>query len=216
MDIDLLKEKFQYIFEHQLLEEMALTGRLVRFEADKLVMDIDQPISHIPLLISGSLRVMREDEMQGELLLYYLEVGDTCTVTLNCCTGKSRSQIKAISESEAEILFIPAHKMDEWMTHYASWRAFILDSYKIRIEELLTAIDQLAFRDMKARLKQFLRDKALVNGTEQLRITHLQIANDLNSSRVVISRLMKQLESEGTLTQGRNEVLLHHLFTRKA
>lgn len=203
-----LYERFQYLFEPELINEICYNGQLRKFKEDEVLMDIGQTISHMPLVISGSVKIMTEDQEGNELLLYYLELGDTCAVTLNCCTRSAKSTIRAVAENYSELLFIPVEKMEEWMVKFPKWRAFVLDSYNNRLGEMLEAIDILAFHNMEDRLIKYLKDKAWVNKSAELQITHYQIANDLNSSRVVISRLMKKLEKDQKITQYRNKVEL--------
>jgi CRP/FNR family transcriptional regulator len=169
-------------------------------------MDIGETLTHMPLVLSGSIKIMKEDKDGNELLLYYLELGDTCAVTLSCCTKPSKSSIKAITESDSEIVFIPVDKMEDWMVRYKSWREFVLESYNQRLNEMLDAIDNLAFNNMEERIYKYLRDKAMVNREPKLQVTHAEIATDLHSSRVVISRIMKKLENEGKIKQHRNFV----------
>ncbi|MBK8668550.1 MAG: Crp/Fnr family transcriptional regulator [Saprospiraceae bacterium] len=201
-----LSDKFQFLFEPGLISDMCRTGMIRKFKEGTTIMDIGQILTHMPLVINGSLKIMKEDKEGNELLLYYLELGDTCAVTLSCCTKPTKSTIKAVTESDAEILFIPVEKMEDWMVKYKSWRGFVLDSYNIRMNEMLDAIDNLAFNNMEERLYKFLRDKVMVTKDAKLHITHFQIANELHSSRVVISRIMKKLENEGLVIQHRNYV----------
>lgn len=201
-----LQDKFQYIFEEELIAELCKYGTFKSYVEGKIIMDIGEILTNIPLVISGSVKVLKEDKDGNDLLLYYLEYGDTCAVTLNCCTKPSKSSIKALTESDAEILFIPVEKMEEWMIKYKSWRGFVLDSFNIRMNEMLEAIDTLAFNNMEERLYKYLRDKVMITKESKLHITHFQIANELHSSRVVISRLMKKLENEGLVIQFRNYV----------
>ncbi len=202
----LLHEKFQYVFEADLLKEILKYGTFREIEPDKTLMDIGDSISQMPLLISGSIKIIREDKSGNELLLYYLEVGDTCAMTINCTMGKKKSEIRAVTEELTKLIFIPVHKMDEWLVKFQTWRTFILDSYNTRLMEAIDAIDNLAFHNMEQRIYKYLWDKALVTGTQVLRLTHAQIANDLNSSRVVISRLMKKLEKDGKIKYDRNQI----------
>jgi len=201
-----LYERFQYIFEEDLINEICQAGQLRKVSEDTELMSIGQEITHMPIIVSGSLKVMTEDKEGEELLLYYLELGDTCAMTLNCCSKASKSAISAITEESSEILFIPVEKMEEWMIKYHSWRSFVLESYNTRMNEMLEAIDNLAFHNMEERLRKYLRDRAMVMHKGELKITHHHIANDLHSSRVVISRLMKKLENEGVIKQHRNRV----------
>lgn len=206
-----LHERFQYLFEEELINELCQNGQSKPFKTGDILMDIGQVITHMPIIISGSVKIMREDSEGNELLLYYLELGDTCAVTLNCTTRKAKSAIRAICEEDSEILFIGIQKMEEWMVSYASWRNFVLENFNSRLYEMLEAIDQLAFHNMEERLYKYLKDKALVSNQAELHITHHLIAQELNSSRVVITRLMKKLENEGKIHHQRNKVSIIEL-----
>ncbi|MCB0660255.1 MAG: cyclic nucleotide-binding domain-containing protein, partial [Saprospiraceae bacterium] len=118
--IEKLVDKFEYEFEQPLLEEMCSVGKIKSFNEGEIIMDTGDVLTHMPLVLSGSVKVMTEDSDGGELLLYYLEFGDTCAMTLSCCTKPSKSNVKAISESNAEIIFLPVQKMEEWMIKYHS------------------------------------------------------------------------------------------------
>lgn len=201
-----LKERFQYLFEAELIDEMCLYGQIKNFDENQLLIDIGDQVLQMPLVISGSIKILTEDSEGNELLLYYLEIGDTCAVTLNCCTKNSKSNIRAITESHSRIILIPMIKMEEWMVKYKSWRNFVLESYNSRLNEMLSAVDNLAFNNMEERLIKYLKDKVWANKSKTLHITHYQIANDLHSSRVVISRLMKKLEQSNLLKQHRNKL----------
>lgn len=201
-----LEERFHFIFEEALIKEICLHGRLAKSKKDQLIIDIGDPIEHLPIVVSGNIKVMTEDNEGRELLLYYLEVGDSCAITMNCCSGNHKSKVRAISDGETEILFIPNHKLEEWMANFKGWRDYILEMYNNRMNEMLEAIDSLAFHNMEERLQKYLRDKVMVSGTTSIQTTHAQIANDLHSSRVVVSRLMKKLEMDGYIKAGRNRV----------
>ena len=201
-----LHAKFQFLFEAELINEICQFGQQKSFPKDREIMSIGQLVTHMPLVIKGSIKIMSEDADGNELLLYYLELGDTCAVTLKCCTSKTKSVIKAVTESEAELLFIPVDKMEDWMIKYSSWRNFVLESYDTRMNEMLKAIDSLAFDNLEERLKKYLNDKVLVTKEPLLNITHHEIASELNSSRVVISRLLKKMEIDGLVNLTRNHV----------
>lgn len=151
---------------------------------------------------------MRDDENDGELLLYYLEKGDTCAMTMTCCLGTKTSNIRATAETDGEIVMIPVQKMDEWLVKYPSWRAFVLNSYQDRLDEMMRSIDNLAFNDSKGRLKNYLIEVASVNKSRVVNKTHAEIAYELNTSRVVISRLLKVLENEKFIKQQRNSITI--------
>jgi len=203
-----LSERFEAIFEKELINEICQAGELRKVEPYTELMSIGDSITHMPLIVSGSLKVMTEDKNGEELLLYYLEFGDTCAMTLKCCSSASNSVISALTEEPSEILFIPVANMEKWMIKYHTWRDFVLESYNARMKEMVQAIDNLAFHNMEERLSKYLMERASVLQNDDLKITHLQIANDLHSSRVVISRLMKKLEKEGMIKQYRNRIEL--------
>lgn len=203
-----LHERFEYLFEAALINDLCRHGQLKRFDEDIVLIDIGDTLTHMPLVISGSIKIMTEDPKGDELLLYYLELGDTCAVTLNCCTKASKSTIKAITEEPCEVLFIPIQYMDEWMVKYSSWRAFVLESFNSRLNEMLKSIDNLVFNSMEERLINYLRDKVMVTKSSTIKTSHYLIANDLHSTRVVISRLMKKLEKRGIIRQSRGSVTL--------
>ena len=201
-----LEEKYTNIFEEKLLQEIVDSGQFKRLEKGFSMIDIGDKLEYMPLVIEGAIRVMNEDEKGNEFLLYYLEIGDSCAMTMTCCMGNRKSAIRAITESYTELFMIPVQKMEDWLVKYKSWRAFVFDSYDVRMKEMLEAIDSLAFQNTEERLYKYLKDKAMVLGSSVLDITHLQIANDLNSSRVVISRLMKKLSLDNKIEMNRNEV----------
>ena len=139
-------------------------------------------------------------------ILYFIEKGDTCAMTFSCCLGSGKSEIRAIAESDTELLMIPISKMDEWMAKYQSWREFILDSYHTRMSELLETIDTLAFMKMDERIMKYLKDRAMVTNDDIIYSTHQDVANDLHTSRVVVSRLLKSLEKQGKIELSRNHI----------
>ena len=133
-------------------------------------------------------------------------------MTLNCCMRKAKSQIRATTEQDTELIMVPVEKMEEWVVKYPTWRTYVFDSYNIRLNEMLESIDTLAFMNMEERLLRYLRDKALINQSEQLQTTHQEIANDLHTSRVVVSRILKKLEKEGKIQLHRNMISIPELL----
>ena len=203
-----IEETYPFTFEEELLNEIDSLGTLISFKSNDILIDLNQYIKGMPILISGAIKILREDQNDGEFLLYFLEKGDTCAMTMACCLGNKQSQIKAIAETDSELIMIPIQKMEEWLAKYATWRNFVFNSYNNRLEEMLDAIDNLAFNDMNYRLKKYLLDIATINNGKQVNKTHQEIAYALNTSRVVISRLLKTLEKEGFLTLNRNVITI--------
>lgn len=206
--LDEIKRNYGHIFEKELLAEIDDIAIVKTVNAGEELIRTGQYLSAMPLLIDGVIKVMREDEDGFELMLYYLEKGETCAMTLSCCTGSSVSEIRAIAETESSLLMIPIEKMEEWLGKYKSWRNFIFDSYHERLMEVMATIDNIAFKKMDERLIEYLKNKSKYYNTSELKVTHQDIALDLHTSRVVISRLLKQLEKANKIKLNRNSIKL--------
>ena len=199
-----IKSRYGNQFEPELLEEMARVGTMQVVPEGQELIRPGQYMKHMPLLISGSIKIMRPDSDGEELLLYYLEEGDTCTMTMACCVGHTKSEIRAVSETPVEIVMIPTTVMEDWTGKYKSWRQFVFKSYHNRMMEMLDSIDDLAFKNMEERLQRYIENKTEITGEDKLYTTHQEIARDLHTSRVVISRLLKKMENEGQVQLHRN------------
>ena len=206
-----LKEAYGFVFEEDLIREIYESGILKSVGAGEIIMDIDDYIKGMPLLLEGAIKILREDKEGNELLLYFLKRGDTCALTLSCCLGQTKSGIRAVAETDVSFIMIPIDKIEIWTGKYRSWRNFIFESYHARLNEMLETIDTLAFMNLDERLLNYLQNKAKINHSEELRVTHQQIAYDLNTSRVVISRLLKKLEMQGKILLQRNHIVVHEL-----
>ncbi|KPM32193.1 Transcriptional regulator, Crp/Fnr family [Croceitalea dokdonensis DOKDO 023] len=201
-----LKNSFGDLLEPQLLTEIAEVGSLVSVNQGSKIIEIGQYIKGMPLLLSGAIKILREDDEGDELLLYYLERGDTCSMTMACCLGDMKSEIRAVAETDVTLVMIPIRKMEEWTGKYRSWRNFVFDSYHNRLNELLATVDSIAFKNMDDRLVAYLKEKARIAASNTIVNTHKDIAYDLHSSRVVISRLLKKLERLGKIRLQRNQI----------
>ncbi|MGB1309399.1 MAG: Crp/Fnr family transcriptional regulator [Oceanihabitans sp.] len=201
-----LLENYNNILEAELLQEINSFGKYKKVKAGTLLIDIGQEVTQMPLLLSGAIKIMQEDENEEELILYYLEQGDTCAITLSCCLGLKKSKIRAVAETDTTLIMLPIALMSQWMKKYISWQNFVLESYNERLNEMLEAINTLAFYKLDERLFKYLRDKAMVNKNEIIQVTHQEIANDLHTSRVVVSRLLKALEREKKILLKRNQI----------
>ena len=201
-----LKSKYGYLFEEALLDEIIQVGVYKEVPAGSKIMEIGQYINSMPLLIEGAIKIMRDDDDGDELLLYFLESGDTCAMTLTCCLGNAKSEIRAVAELETKLIMVPINKMEEWTRKYKSWRNFVFQSYHNRLMEMLETIDSIAFLKMDERLLKYLKDKSKVTSSQIISSTHQEIAYELHTSRVVISRLLKKLENQGKIKLNRNNI----------
>ena len=197
-----------FLFEQELIDELISLGRLHVYNLGDQIISTGDDIVMMPFVIDGAIKVSRTNDDGEELLLYYIESGDTCAMTLQCCVRKSKSEIKAIALEESKLLMIPIEYMEIWMNKYSSWRSFVLSSYHNRFQELLETVDAIAFMRLDERLDRYLKDQAKLLGSLEIHYTHQRIAEDLHSSRVVISRLLKQMEVKELITLRRNKVIL--------
>lgn len=201
-----IKSLFPDFTSTELINEIDEVASLRDFEPGDVLIDVGGYIKSVPLMVSGLVKIIKEDEEGNELLMYYMAPGQTCTVSLTCCMSQRRSEIKAIVEEPSKMLMIPIQYMDEWMIKYRDWKNFVMNNYRARFEELFQTIDCIAFHKLDERLVTYLKTKSTAKGTNVLQATHQDIAYDLNSSREVISRLLKQLEKEGRIKLGRNKI----------
>lgn len=204
----IIRVKYSPIFEERLLDEIIKVSTIKDFKEGEKLMEIGEYIRKIPLLLEGAIKIIREDQKEGEIVLYFIEEGDTCAMTLTCCLGETKSQVRSIAERDGSVVLIPVGKMDEWLVKYKSWRNFVLNSYNNRMNEMLTAIDGLAFMNMEERLCSLLKNKAKIYNSRFINNTHQELADELNTSRVVISRILKNLEKGGIIQLNRKYIEL--------
>lgn len=201
-----IKEHFGFMLEEDLLEEISEFGVLKSIDTNDTIIEPGAYIKSMPLLLEGAIKVSRVDDKGDELLLYFIESGDTCAMSLNCCMSNSKSEIKATAETPVRMIMVPVSKMDEWLVKYKSWRSFIMNSFQARLQEVLQTVDNIAFLNMDERLLHYLQDKTKINHNATIHTTHEEIAKDLHTSRVVISRLLKKLENSGDVVLHRNAI----------
>jgi CRP/FNR family transcriptional regulator len=205
-------EQFKRVFEPKLLEEIEEKATEVTVNAENIILDYGQIVRSMPIIVSGTVKVMRMDEEGREILLYYINSKESCAMTFTCCMEQFPSEIKAVAESSVTMLTVPIEVMDEWLVKFRSWKRFVMGTIRDRFNEMLQTIDQVAFQKLDERLIYYLKQKAIHGESRLLRLSHEQIANDLATSRVVISRLLKKLENDKLLLLYRNEIKLLSAF----
>lgn len=177
-------------------------------ESGTILMRTGQYIKNTVLVVSGTVKIYREDQDGGEFFMYYLHPGQACALSMICATRNEKSQIMAKVVDEVELITIPLAVMDKWMMQHRSWYEFVIETYRNRFEEVLEVIDSIAFRAMDERLEFYLQRNADSCGCTELKLSHQEIASDLNTSREVISRLLKKMEQRGLLKLHRNNIEL--------
>jgi CRP/FNR family transcriptional regulator len=201
-----LKHKLSMILESNLVKEIEEAGSMMSFKEGDVILDYDKNIRSMPLVISGTVRVMRKDEEGREILLYYLSSNESCAMAYTCCMEARKSEIKAIADTPVEIVAIPHEKLDEWLIKYPSWKSYIFQSFTARFNELLKSLESVAFQKLDERLIRYLKNKTKVSGKMVVSLSHQQIADELGTNRVVVSRLLKMLENENKVILYRNEL----------
>jgi CRP/FNR family transcriptional regulator, anaerobic regulatory protein len=205
ISVDIIRKRFPF-FEKGLIDEISKEGEWISLENGDELMSEGKFIRSFPIVLEGLIKVCRKDAEGREVLLYYLNPGQVCAMALTCCMGRMQSNISAYAEEETEIIRIPVECLDRWMVNYTTWKEFVMHTYRNRFDELLTTIDGIAFRKMDERLEKFFIDRYKVTGDTIFIGTHQEIANNLVTSREVISRLLKQLEKTGKIIIGRNKI----------
>lgn len=209
INIDRLKS----LFEPALLQEIQQFGTWQSFKENDLIMDYGKYIRMMPIIIKGTVKVLRLDENGNEILLYYLSSSESCSMAYSCCIEAKKSEVKAIAEDDVELIAIPHIKLDQWLCTYTSWKNYIMRSFNDRFIELLKSIESIAFHKLDERLIAYLKEKQRHSGSSVIKSSHYQIADELATSRVVISRLLKQLENSKKIILYRSEIKLLPSFS---
>ncbi len=194
-------------FSLELIEDLLLQGKLKNIQAGDILMDVGSHINEVPLILEGKLKVFRPHEDGHELFLYYLGQGDACAISLACSSGHQRiSRIRAEAVESCLLFAFPVRFMDEWMLKHRTWYYYVLNTYRFRFEEILKSLDSVAFYKLDERVEQYLKLQKIQSKSNLLEITHQEIAMELNSSREVISRILKKMENNGKIEMGRNHI----------
>ncbi|TND10579.1 MAG: CRP/FNR family transcriptional regulator, anaerobic regulatory protein [Bacteroidetes bacterium] len=201
-----MTDYFKTIFEPALLAELEKKAKRQSVKAGDVILGIGQTVKQIPIVVKGSVKISRTDEEGRELLLYYINPNETCAMTFTCCMQQYPSEIKAVAEEDTDLLVVPISVMDEWLVKFPTWKSFVMKTIRGRFNELLKTLDQVAFQKLDERLVSYLKEKSKATGSALINLSHQQIADELATSRVVISRLLKKLENDGKLLLYRNQV----------
>ena len=207
---DLLRKSYP-LFEDNLVTEIEEQGEFKTFPANEILMRKGQYIRSTMLVLNGLIKIYREDDDGNEFLMYYLKPGEACALSLVCAAKHEASPIMAKTVTETEVMMVPVDTMSEWMSKFKSWYQFVIETYRTRFDELLVTLDNVAFRSMDERLEFYLKRAKEAQETNLLSISHQEIAQELNTSREVISRLLKKMEQKGLVGLHRNAIELKKL-----
>mgnify|MGYP003494584942 FL=1 len=203
-----ITEQYKHIFEPELIKEMEALATHTSVKANETILDFGQVVRVMPMVLSGSVKITGMDDGGRLLLLYYVNPNESCAMTFTCCMQQFPSEIKAVAEEDVELITIPISVMDAWMVKFPTWKNFVMKTIHFRFNELLKTIDQIAFQKLDERLVHYLKEKSKVTDSTLINLSHEQIANELGTSRVVISRLLKKLENDDKLLLYRNQIKL--------
>ncbi|MDN3677654.1 Crp/Fnr family transcriptional regulator [Flavobacterium paronense] len=202
-----IKKLFPY-FSNSLIDDIDTNATIQEFKTGDVLMRTGQYIRNTILVISGRIKIYREDENGGEFFMYYLQPGQACAISMICATKNETSQIMAKVVEDVELIMVPLSLMDKWMMQHRSWYEFVIETYRSRFEEVLDVVDNIAFKAMDERLVFYLKRHKEANNSNKLNLSHQEIATELNTSREVISRLLKKMEQRGLLILQRNQIEL--------
>jgi CRP/FNR family transcriptional regulator len=208
LSVEYLQEIFQGRVEYTLLEELVQVGQLKNASVGSYLIRPGEFIRSVPIILTGSVKIMRPDQSGREALLYYLGGLDACAMSLTCCLGTRQSEITAVVEEQTTMIGIPVEKVDEWMCRFSTWKQFVFQTYQKRFDNLLETIDEVIFHKLDERLLVYLQKKVASCQCSVLSITHEDIAHELVTSREVISRLLKQMEKNGQVQLMRNKIVM--------
>ncbi|MEO8252893.1 MAG: Crp/Fnr family transcriptional regulator [Flavobacterium sp.] len=204
-EIIALKNAFP-TFSDALIQEIENNSSLHSFKSGDVIMRTGQYIKNTILIIKGQLKIYREGQDGEEFLMYYLQPGQACAISLICSTKNQTSQITAKVVEDVLALSIPLSLMDKWMMNHHSWYEFVIYTYRTRFEEVLEVIDNIAFRAMDERLEFYLKRHTKACNCKEVKLSHQEIATELNTSREVVSRLLKKMEQRGLVQLNRNQI----------
>jgi CRP/FNR family transcriptional regulator len=196
------------LFTPLLNSAVLAAGQIKSFPADTVIINEDSYIKSIPIVLKGSIRVLRTEEDGKEILLYYIKPGESCIMSFLGGIHHETSKVKAVAEEDVEILMIPLEKAGEWVKDFPEWTDYIFKLYHKRFEELLGVVNAVAFQKLDQRLLQLLQQKTEVYHSKELTMTHQQLAEEVGTTREVVSRVLKQMENVGLIELGRNKITL--------
>ncbi len=204
-------QQYQFL-EKDLQDEILKTGTLKTYLPGEILIREGQFISSFPIVLDGLIRVTRNNDDGNELLLYYLKKNEVCAMSLTCCMANLKSTVKAIAEEETEVMLLPVAMLDNWICQYPSWKQFVMETFQVRFRELIETVDSIAFLKLDERLVNYFDYRRKKSGSTTFKGTHQDLALQLNSSREVISRLLKKLEKQGKIKLSRNFIDFSNLL----
>ena len=205
---DLLRALFPSINQSELIREILDKSQLLDLPPEAQILGVGSPIQLVPLVLSGLVKVTRVDENGNEIFMYYIQSGESCAMTLSSCIKREKSGVQATTQQPTQILGLPVNLVNRLMINFPSWNAFMLETFSQRFDEVLQLVDDIAFQSLDSRLSRLLFKRAMILQTNSFQVSKTAIAKDLNSSREVISRLLKKMHEQGLIQMEKNQIHL--------
>ena len=201
-------------FSPELQQEIINNSKILNFKKDEVLVQEGDYMKYLPFLKTGLIKVYKEDlDLDRELLLYYVESGQTCMMSLVASLKDQKSKVNAKIEADSEVIFIPMEKVILWRRKYEEWNQWILDIFLERYSEVMDTINEITFNKIEDRIRKYLQKLSNQHNSQTIDTTHLSIANDLGTTRVVISRILKKMENDGLVELLRGKIVLKKLYS---
>lgn len=204
---NIIKDNFPN-FNQLLIDDIEKNATIKEFSTGEVLIRSGQYIKNTVLVLKGKIKIYREDDDGNEFFMYYLQPGQACAISMICATKNETSAVMAKVVEDAEVIMLPLPLMEKWMAQHRSWYEFVIETYRNRFEEVLEVVDNIAFKAMDERLIYYLNKHKEVTKSKDIKLSHQEIANELNTSREVISRLLKKMEQQGLVNLHRNHIEL--------
>ncbi len=204
---DELNQSFPQLHDCKLIEELSSIGKILVVPKGTTILDEGQYIEYVPLLLEGLIKVKRKNKIGQEAFLYYIKRGETCAMTLSSCFKRQTSRISAKAVLDSKILLVPTSRTFFFMKAFQNWSEFVTETFQNKFDDAINAMDRFAFMNSEEQILDLLKRKKNAYGSNELKITHDSIAQDLSTSRVLVSRILKKLEYEGKIKLGHKSII---------
>jgi len=182
-------------------EDLLANASMMNIPAGTVIFDENQPCRGFPLLLSGSIRVIKAAPNGRELLLYHVMPGESCILTSSCLLGHTRYRARGIAEQAMEMVLLPASVFQALIGTQESFRSYVFHLFSDRLTDLMQLVSAVAFQKLDQRLAHLLASKP-----SPIRATHQALADELGSAREIVSRLLKVYAEHGWVKLGREQI----------
>lgn len=204
---DILKH-ISFFYEPGLKAELQQHGKLLNLNKGDVVVRDGQYVKFLPIVLSGAIRVYQQKE-DREILLYYVKAEETCTMSLAAAYFNNKSTSHGVAAEPTDVLVFPADMVMQWQLKYPSWNKYMMHMFRKRYDDLINAFEGIVFEHIDTRVMEYLKKKSREAGGTSIHLSHQQLASELGTTRVVISRILKDFEKQNKvkLYRGRIDIL---------